>query len=149
MFRYRTLSLTLGLLFVLAATPAYAQLRPGVQGGLSVDPDQAFVGGHVQTDPLVDHLRFRPGIDIGFGDDVTLVAVNFDFTYTFPSGRPWDFYVGGGPSVNYFDRDGGSETETGLNFLFGAAHTDGMFFEMRLGALDSPDLKFTVGYTFR
>jgi hypothetical protein len=128
---------------------AQAQVRPGVQGGVSVDPDQAFIGGHVETEPLVDRLRFRPGIDIGFGDDITLFAINLDFTYTFASNRPWSFYAGGGPAINWFDFDRGSETEAGFNFLFGAKHRDGLFFEMKIGAMDSPDLKFGVGYTFR
>jgi hypothetical protein len=28
-------------------------------------------------------------------------------------------------------------------------HRDGLFFEAKIGAIDSPDLKFGVGYTFR
>ena len=140
----------LALFSVLIATPANAQVNPGVQGGVSIDPDQVYFGGHVETTPLVDRLRFRPGVDVGVGDDLTLVAINLDFTYTFPSRRPWNLYAGGGPAINWFNVDGGgSETEAGFNFLIGAKHRDGLFFEMRVGAMDSPDLKFGVGYTFR
>ena len=132
-----------------AATPALAQARAGVQGGVSLDPDQVFFGGHIETSPLIERLRFRPNVDIGLGDDITLIAFNLDFTYAFTSGRPWNINAGAGPAINWFDFDGGSETEGGFNILVGAKHRDGMFFEMKIGTLDSPDLKFGVGYTFR
>ncbi len=138
-----------GLLSALYATPAMAQPRGGVQGGLSLDPDQIFFGGHVETAPLVDRLRFRPNVDIGLGDDITLIAFNFDFTYAFTAGRPWNLYAGAGPAVNWIDFDSGSNMEGGFNILIGARNRDGMFFEMKVGAVDSPDLKFGVGYTFR
>jgi hypothetical protein len=139
----------LGLLSAALATPAEAQVRPGVQGGVSLDPDQVYFGGHVETSPLVDRLRFRPGIEIGLGDDLTLVGFNFDFTYAFTANRPWNLFVGGGPAVNWYDSDGGSDSEGGFNFLLGARNRDGLFFEMRVGLIDSPDLKFGVGYAFR
>ena len=136
--------------FLSAPNVALAQVQPGVQGGVSIDPDQAFIGGHVETQPLVDRVRFRPGLDIGFGNDITLFAINLDFTYSFTSNRPWNLYAGGGPAINIIDFDGGgTETEAGFNFLIGAKHRDGLFFEMKIGAMDSPDLKFGVGYTFR
>jgi hypothetical protein len=132
------------------ASPAQAQVAPGIQGGVSLDPDQVYFGGHIETSPLVDRLRFRPSIDIGIGEDVTLAAFNFEFTYSFPTRNPWGFYVGGGPAINWFNVDGGGDgTEGGFNFIIGAKHSQGMFFEMKVGMADSPDLKFGVGYTFR
>lgn len=141
-----TLGLTAGIV-----TPAEAQqVAPGVQGGVSIDPDQVYFGGHAETTPLIDRLRFRPSVDIGIGEDVVAVAGNFDFTYTFPGGRLWNLYVGGGPSVNFYNADnGGDNTEGGFNFLIGAKQTRGLFFEMKVGVEGSPDLKFGVGYTFR
>ena len=150
MLRFRVLCLSfLALLPVLAATPAQAQVTPGVQAGVSINPDQFFFGGHVETTPLVDRVRFRPGVDVGIGDDLTLVAINFDFTYTFAGRRPWNLYAGAGPAINWYNFDGGSETEAGFNFLVGAKNAKGLFFEMKVGTLDSPDLKFGVGYSFR
>ena len=139
----------LSLFCMAAATPAQAQARAGVQGGMSLDPDQVFFGGHVETSPLVDRLRFRPNVDIGLGDNVTLIGFNFDFTYAFTAGRPWNLYAGAGPAINWFDVNDNSFTEGGFNILIGARQRDGMFFEMKVGMLDSPDLKFGVGYTFR
>ena len=142
--------LTCAALSAFVAVPAQAQVSPGAQAGASITPDQFFFGGHVETTPVYDKVRFRPGVDVGFGEDLTLVAINFDFTYSFTETRPWNLYAGGGPGINWFNVDGpGSETEAGLNFLVGVKHRDGLFFEMRVGAFDSPDLKFGVGYTFR
>jgi hypothetical protein len=140
----------LGLTGAIVATPAQAQVAPGIQGGISLDPDQFYFGGHIETSPLVDRLRFRPSVDIGLGDDTTLVAGNFDFTYTFPGRSAWNLYVGGGPTINWYDSDnGGSDTEGGFNFIVGAKQSGRLFFELKVGMEGSPDLKFGVGYTFR
>jgi hypothetical protein len=134
----------------MAATPVQAQsIAPGVQAGVSLDPDQFFFGGHLETSPLIDRLRFRPSVDIGIGDGTT-VAGNFEFTYTFPSSQPWRLYAGGGPAINWYNPDnGGSDAQAGFNFLGGAKHNNGLFFEMKIGVDGSPELKFGVGYTFR
>ena len=102
-----------------------AQIAPGVQAGVSLDPDQFYFGGHIETSPLVDRLRFRPSVDIGIGDVTTLVAGNFEFTYTFPAERPWNLYVGGGPADQLVQlRRGGSDTEAGFNFSCGAKNRE-------------------------
>ena len=57
------------LLLVLcaAALPDRADAQGiGFQGGVSVDPEQAFVGTHFETGEIFQGLRFRPGIDGGF-----------------------------------------------------------------------------------
>jgi hypothetical protein len=129
---------------------AEAQVRAGVQGGMSIDPDQVYFGGHILTDPLVDRLRFRPSIDAGIGENITMIAVNFDFVYPFPARGPWNLYVGGGPSVNFFNFDGGGDhTGAGFNFIIGAQQRGGLFFEAKIGAGDAANLKLGVGYTFR
>ena len=52
----------------------------GVRAGASVDPDQFYGGVHFETRELVEHLRFRPNLEVGVGDDVTLFAINFEFS---------------------------------------------------------------------
>ncbi len=140
-----------GLVLVVVPSPAAAQ-APGVRAGVSVDPDQFYLGGHFDSGPLVDRLHFRPNLEVGFGDDLTLIAINFEFVYKFPTPGPWNLYAGAGPAINIysFDFNGDdTETEPGFNFLFGAEHARGLFFEIKVGAIDSPDLKFGVGWTFR
>ena len=68
---------------VVGAGTASAQ-GPGVRAGVSVDPDQFYVGGHYETDELIDHLYLRPNLEVGFGDDVTTVAINIEGIYKFP-----------------------------------------------------------------
>ena len=140
-----------------AAVPAAAGEQGfGLRGGVSADPDQFVVGLHYDTGPLVDRLTFRPNAELGLGDDLTLVAFNFEVAYWFPlKGQPWSFYVGGGPALNIdiFDDNAGrgrddTDVEPGLNFLFGIAHDNGLFFEVKAGAIDSPDFKALIGYSF-
>jgi len=153
MLRFRTpLRMSLGLVMLallFTASPSQAQVTPGVQGGVSLDPDQFFFGGHVETSPLIDRLRFRPGVDLGIGDDSTVLGFNLDFTYTFASRSPWAIYAGGGPALNWIDHDSSSDTDGGFNILVGAKQREGMFFEMKFGMAGSPDFKFGVGYSFR
>ena len=144
---------------LLAAAPAAAQPGAGgigIRAGVSADPDQFVIGMHYETAPLFDRLRFRPGIEVGFGDNLTLIQINPEFTYWLPvKSNDWGVYVGGGPSINIYDfddngrGDGDSDVEPGINFMFGLAHRKGFFAEMKVGAIDSPDFKFAVGYTFR
>lgn len=137
---------------IAGAAPAWAQ-GPGVRGGVSIDPDQFYFGGHFETGALVDRLHFRPNLEVGIGDDVVTTALNFEFVYKFPSRSAWRLYAGGGPAVNFYSYDDGhgdgSETEGGFNFLIGAEQRSGLFFELKIGAIDSPDLKFGVGWTFK
>ena len=142
------LSFLLGLV-LFSAVPAMAQ-DAGVRGGISVDPDQFYFGGHFETAPLVDRLYFRPNVELGIGDDVTLLAANMEFIYKFTTRRPWNVYAGAGPALNiYMPDEGDSDSEAGLNILVGVEQSRGLFFEFKIGAIDSPDFKFGVGWTFR
>lgn len=138
----------------LAASPAWAQSSGGgIRGGVSGDPDQFYFGAHFDTGPLLEMLSFRPNVEVGLGDDVTTVAVNFEFVYWFPLRRaPWSIYAGGGPALNVYDRNNGqhdgTDTEPGFNILAGIQHRRGLFAEFKLGLIDSPEVKFGVGYSF-
>ena len=138
------------------AAPALAQGRQfGVRGGVSADPDQFFIGGHYETKPIVERLTFKPNIEIGFDDDSVLAALNFEFAWTIPvKNKPFSVYFGGGPAVNIFNRDDEGQGDSdnvgpGFNFMLGLQLNQGLFFEVKLGVVDSPDFKFTVGYTFK
>jgi hypothetical protein len=135
---------------VLLPRAAVAQ-APGVRGGISVDPDQFFVGGHYETTALVDRLHFRPNVELGFGDDLTLLGVNFEVIYKLPlDTAPWTLYAGGGPALNvYWFEDIDSDNEAGFNGFFGAESERGLFFEVKVGAEGSPRLKFMVGWNLR
>jgi hypothetical protein len=150
-FKLVLAGLFLAAIGCLAPASASAQVDPGLRAGVSVDPDQFYVGGHLETGPLVERLVFRPNAEIGFGDDVTLVAINLEFAWKFASPRsPWNFYAGGGPAINLYQFEGpGDDTEAGVNLLAGIENRSGLFFEFKVGLADSPDFKFGVGFTFR
>lgn len=146
------------LLGVLLASPAFAQAHAGVRAGVSGDPTQFFFGGHIETSPLLEHLTFRPNAELGVGHGATLLAFNFEFAYAIPIRRqPWHAYVGAGPAlviasgpkpVNRFGDDS-SDVGGGFNILVGVQHKKGLFTELKVGAMDSPSVKFAVGYAFK
>jgi hypothetical protein len=122
----------------------------GFQGGVSVDPEQAFVGTHFETGELFRNFRFRPGIDGGFGGDFTLATINVEFLYHFAFGRSgWSVYQGGGPAVVLLRRNDDSSVHAGSFFTFGFAHENGFFTDFKIGTGNAPTLKFGVGYTVR
>src|SRR5262245_3150690 len=139
--------LYLGIMVGLAA-PASAQ-DFGVRAGVSSDPDQFYFGAHAQTAPLVDRLRFRPNAEIGVGDDVTVVALNFEFAYFFPTSQSWQFFAGAGPALNIVDTENDTDPKGGFNILLGVEHRKGLFVEFKVGMIDSPEIKFGVGYTWK
>jgi hypothetical protein len=131
------------------ATEVAAQpLSVGIRGGASVDPDQFYFGGHVETRPLVERLHFRPNVEIGVGDDVTLVAFNFELVYKFAGRREWTPYVLGGPALNIVSGDDNTDAAGGFNFGLGIEHRQGLFGEIKVGVIDSPDFKIGIGYRF-
>src|SRR2546428_9626906 len=81
--RIRTGALLACLLFGVSARPASAQQfggRLGVSGG----PTQFYIGPHAEFGPIVEQLWFRPNIEFGVGDNVTIVALNVEFSYRVP-----------------------------------------------------------------
>ena len=150
--RARLVGLAAAWMLALAlAPPAAAQNGPGVRAGLSASPDQFFIGGHYVTQPLVDRLRFQPNVEAGFGSDSTLVAFNVEVGFWMRLNPDWQVYVGGGPAMNVYssDRHDGSDVAPGFNVLAGVRRRGGLFFELKVGVLDSPDVKLAVGYTIR
>lgn len=134
---------------MLFATPAYAQTF-GVRAGASADPDQFFFGGHYETRPLMKNLTFRPNIEVGVGNDQTLVAFNIEFAYWIDlDNKPWKLYVGGGPAAIIHDHNDETDFQGGFNLLVGAQHRGGLFGEFKVGLIDSPEVKFTVGWAFK
>ncbi len=145
---------------VLVLRPGIATAQEGsfgIRAGASVDPDQFVFGGHLQTNPIIPKLTFRPNLELGLGSNVTTVAINLEFAYWFPlQQHPFDIYAGAGPAmlIYSFDRgggpnDGNTDVKGGFNFLAGIQHKKGLFGEIKLGAIDSPVFKITVGYSFR
>ena len=78
------------VLALLVAAPAHAGLGFGVRGGVSSEPDQILVGGHLRLTSLIPSapaLWFEPNATAGFGDHLTTVQVSGDVKYGLPVGR--------------------------------------------------------------
>lgn len=138
---------------LLFAIPVQAQEGVGVRAGVSGDPNQFYFGGHAAFGPVVDKLWFRPNIEVGVGNNLTLIALNGEFAYWIPLHKnPWNVYLGGGPAANIFTSGGpvnrNSDVRPGFNLLMGIAQSKGFFSEIKIGAIDSPSFKFGIGYTF-
>jgi hypothetical protein len=136
------------------AKPSAAQTGVGVRAGISATPGQFYFGGHATVGPVVDKLWFRPNVEVGVGNNVTLLAFNGEFAYFVPlRENPWNVYLGGGPAANIITTGPPGDRSTGVrpgfNFLAGLAQHKGFFTEIKFGALDSPSFKFGIGYTFR
>jgi hypothetical protein len=139
--------------FALLAPGAYAQSRAGVRAGISIDPDQFYFGAHVDVKEVVERFWFRPNAEIGVGDHTTLVGLNGEFVY-FPvvRSKEWTPYFGGGPALVFTSVKVNSNRDTdvgpGFNFVGGIQQRRGMLAEIKIGALDSPNFKLGIGWTW-
>ncbi len=161
-----TARLALAALVIAAAalaTPARADTaRFGARAGFTIDPDQIHFGGHARVLQFAQGFWLLPNLEIGFGDDVTLFALNAEAVYDFPRAewKTWRPYVGAGVGYNItkLDDEGMPEgfdstrTDVGLNALAGVMRTLNIgyefFAEVKFGLEDAPDAKITLGLTF-
>lgn len=149
--------LALGLFVALCVAwpqAAGGQVRLGLRGGATIDPDQVHFGFHVQA-PLAPHFRFQPNVEVGVGGDLTLIALNPELNYVFTTRGPVKPYVGGGPGINIYNRRSPFDetlTRVGVNFIFGIEvplrGANSFLAEMKVGAGNTPELKMTFGVTF-
>ena len=149
-------------LFALVAVPAAADTAWGPRAGITFDPDQIHVGLHVDAGELFPDGFFVPNVEIGFGDDITTIAINPELIYRFlkRTRSDWGFYIGAGLGINHYSWDtpegfngDDSDTELGMNILGGMSRKLGsgneFLVELKLGVTDEmPDAKVTAGLTF-
>lgn len=134
--------------WVLSASPAYAQASVGPRGGVSGEPDQFHIGGHIESPDLGHRVTFRPNVEVGFGSDLTLIAVNLELIHYMPlKGSRWQVYAGGGVGSNFALADEDNTMSGVLNAVFGLQHDAGLFAEMKVGM--DPSVKITVGYSMK
>ena len=154
----RRSAIAVALLAVLSSTAAaqvttqQPQSQVGFQGGVSIDPEQAFVGVYWQSPAFGGRLHLRPGIDGGFGNDLRVATINIDFIARFSlGGSGWDLIQGGGPviAITKFNDFEGTDTSAGGSYLIGFAHDSGFFSEFRIGGGNTPSLKMGAGWAIK
>ena len=148
-----TMRYFLALLAVVAWAGVAEAQGPGIRGGVSVDPDQFYVGAHYETGALVDRLHFRPNVEAGFGDDLTTIALNFEFAYKFPHRRPLGVLRrrrAGGELLLVRHRGRRRHRHRRRPQLHDWRRAElRAVLRVQDRAIDSPELKFGVGWTFR
>jgi len=144
----------LSVLFFAFASSAAAQstYQKGVLFGLSSDPGQFFLGGHIDLKELTNKISFRPGVEVGAGDGLFLTSLNGEAVY-YPKGKEHDWlpYAGGGPALVgqlFHGGHGDSKVGGGFNFTGGIQERKGLFVEIKIGAWDSPRFKAGIGWTW-
>jgi len=132
----------------------------GVRVGASADPDQIYGGVHFNLGEFAKDVRFRPTVELGFGDDVTTLQALAEVHYVFSKVQVWTPYVGGGIGlayVNVDDDDNGNGDDSDTEFALagmGGVETKlksgtGFFIEGKVGFGDNdPDFKLGVGWSF-
>jgi hypothetical protein len=143
----------------LAAGSAFQTWGPHI--GFSSDPNQVVFGGHLEMGEIAPQVDFVPGVDVGFGDHATLVAISGDFRYRLKvSNVTWQPYVGGGVALHFYSWNSDyfppgthhSETLGGGELIGGAdvpTRTGSRFFvEGRFGLADAPSFKALAGWCF-
>jgi hypothetical protein len=147
----------LAVLTLAAAAAGAATTSFGPRVGYTHDSglDQFHFGGQAWiADVFTNTIVILPSVELGVGNDVTLLAINGDFVYEFTefAQNDWGFYAGAGLALNRWDVGDASDTDLGLNILGGVtrklAGSKTAFGEFRLGLEDSPDFKLTVGLNF-
>jgi hypothetical protein len=149
------LSVALVLLFSGAASAEFRGIGP--RFGVGDDPDQAIIGMHVDAGRFATNVRFQPDLELGIGDDVTLINFTFPAHYLFPVSGSVRPFAGGGLAVGIEDQDDrrGDDTdlEIGMVIAGGAQWemSDANLFLLELDIIagDLHDFELVGGFTFR
>jgi hypothetical protein len=132
-----------------AQSDGAAGLGWGLRAGLGLSPDQIVLGAQYSLGKKFKITRVVPSIDVGFGDNVTTVDINGDvlFRITVPD-ADFGFYGGGGPTMAFWDFDGGSQWELGLSLVLGTQvslfKSNATNLEARFGISDIPDFRLLL-----
>lgn len=127
----------------------------GFQAGAAFDPEQIYVGSHVEFAVGSNQFVIRPGVDGAFGGGWRTAAIRADFIYRVTLGATgWRIRQGLGPSVNVarsMDLDI-TDVSGSWNYLIGVDNENGFFVEFKGGrarGARAPLLWIGVGYTIR
>lgn len=125
----------------------------GLRLGFGIEPEQIVVGSQVSVGSL-GPVRVVPSLDVGFGDNMTIFAINTDFYIRMLIPDIELFIYGGvGPTIIYISpSEGDSDWRAGLSVVLGSrlpTGTDRQYnVECRMGIGKLPDLRIMVSMLF-
>lgn len=96
------------------STSTSQQTSPwGIRVGLATDPDQVVAGVHFLETRIARNVYLEPNVEIGLGDDHTILAATAPFHYRFEVDGKVRPYAGGGVTVGFErkDHDGNDDTD--------------------------------------
>lgn len=155
----------LSLCLLASSGPASAEIGYygwGPRVGVGDDPDQILVGIHQDLGEFVENLRFQPSLDLGLGDDHTVISGVVPVHYRFPGRGDAVPYLGGGLVLAWIDRDrpargrgGGDDSEFDISPLvvggveWKAGRRGDALLEIQFATGDAHDIKLMFGWIFR
>lgn len=127
--------------------------------GFSGSPDQVVFGGQMHFSDIAPQVDFVPGVDLGLGDNETVISLNGDFHYRFKVSSKWTPYAGAGLALHFVSWDNpgpgtdNSDTQGGGSLIGGAEvptkSGSSFFAEAKIGIGDGPDIKIIAGWQFK
>ncbi len=148
-------SLVVGFTLAYLLPVAAAAQGVGFQAGAAFDPEQIYLGSHVEFPIGSNQFVIRPGIEGAFGGGWRIAAIRGDFIYRVTLGASgWRIRQGLGPSVNITRSESLDLTDVsaGWNYLMGVDHENGFFIEFKGGPAHEalvPLVWIGVGFTIR
>jgi hypothetical protein len=141
---------TVALALLLAsAAPAAARDMFGVRTGFYTDVDEPFIGIEGLFG-LGNHVYLNPNFEYVFAEDPHYMTFNADFHYDFPTRSRAYVWAGAGLGVLYTNPEvGDSNTDVGLNLLFGVGLKGHVVPYIQGKVIVSEDTAFVLGVGLR
>ena len=132
----------------------------GPRIGLADDPDQVVVGAHFDFGKFSRSVAFKPNVELGLGDDHTILALTAPVHYRWEQLRDTNVvpYAGAGVSaaiVNRDNRKNGDDTDFEFSpraiggAEFPLRNERSFFIEINLSIGDPHDVQALVGWNLR
>jgi opacity protein-like surface antigen len=128
----------------------------GVRFGLTDDPNQFVVGAQYDFGEITNGVHFEPNIELGFGDDFTILSTTAAAHYHFKDVEKIRPYAGAGVALAYVDIDHAqgddSEIEIAVKAIGGIMwplkNKRDFFVELNLNFGDIQDAQLMAGWRF-
>ena len=146
---------------VFMPTPGHASIMWGPRVGVGLDPEQLVFGVHFRPDPIADNLYIQPNVEVGVGDDHTILSAAVPLHYHFETSSSTKPYAGGGFSFGVDshdddndnnDNDDDSDFEVSVDIVGGLEwqldNGNGFLVELKLGIGDLHTMELMTGWLF-